>query len=78
MKRLVLYRCKTNCEVLQPYRVRPRSEPPDQKNKLNPSFSPRDISTIMDPILNAIADMDSREPRPQLLYRDAAKIWGVS
>jgi hypothetical protein len=32
----------------------------------------------MDPILNVIADMDSREPGAQLSYRDAAKRSGVS
>jgi uncharacterized coiled-coil DUF342 family protein len=32
----------------------------------------------MDPISNAIADLESREPRAQLSYRACAKRWDVS
>jgi hypothetical protein len=40
-------------------------------------FSPRDMSTISDPILDAIAAIESAEPGEGLSYRAAAKKFGV-
>jgi hypothetical protein len=53
------------------------SEPPCHHENFYTSFLTRDISTTMDLILAAIAAIDSLDPAEQLLYRAAAKKFGV-
>jgi hypothetical protein len=53
------------------------SETPCHHNSLYTPFSPRDMSTISDPVLDAVAAIESAESREQPSYRVAAKRFGV-
>ena len=54
------------------------SEAPEHHNNHNPPFSARDNSITMNPILDAIAAIDSAEPREQLSYRAVGTKFNVN
>jgi hypothetical protein len=56
------------CEV--GYNVRASDEPPHHHNNQKSPTSTRDNFTTMDPVSDAIAEIDAREPGDKLSYRE--------